>query len=146
MFGDQRQPILVRLLQIVLKTMNIYFEIRPVGLGQLDGAIWINMRDSKRTRPAGFEFSGENLQSGVKEEDSITDVENTVLDFRVMKPLSFLLVDERSFISLIMKFIDLNFSVITCSLQIKVCMFEGSVGFVLELNRKMTSFFVNQLI
>nr|GFB27578.1 hypothetical protein [Tanacetum cinerariifolium] len=129
--------------------MNIYFEIRPVGLGQLDGAIWINMRDGKRTRPAGFEFSEENLQSGVKEEDSITDVENTVLNFRVMKPLSFLLVDERSFISLIMKFIefiDLNFSVITCSLQIKVCMFEGSVGFVLELNRKMTSFFVNQLI
>nr|GFB00197.1 hypothetical protein [Tanacetum cinerariifolium] len=40
-------------------------------------AIRINMRDSKWTRPAGFQFTRENLQSGVKEEDSITDVENT---------------------------------------------------------------------
>nr|GEZ97682.1 reverse transcriptase domain-containing protein [Tanacetum cinerariifolium] len=97
----------------MLATMTIYFEIRPVGLGLLDGSIWINMRDGKWTRPVGFEFARENLQSGVKEEDSITDVENTVLDFRVMKPLGFLLVDERIFISLIMKFIELNFLVIT---------------------------------
>nr|GFA27982.1 reverse transcriptase domain-containing protein [Tanacetum cinerariifolium] len=37
------------------------------------------MRDGKWTRPAGFEFAGENLQSGVKEEDSITDVKNMVM-------------------------------------------------------------------
>nr|GEU64164.1 hypothetical protein [Tanacetum cinerariifolium] len=61
------------------------------------------MRDSERSRPVGFEFARENLQSGVKEEDSITDVENTVFNFRVVKPLSFLLVDDRIFISLIMK-------------------------------------------
>nr|GEX91156.1 hypothetical protein [Tanacetum cinerariifolium] len=37
--------------------------------------------------PVGFEFARENLQSGVKEKDSVTDVKNTLLDFRVMKPL-----------------------------------------------------------
>nr|GEZ37191.1 hypothetical protein [Tanacetum cinerariifolium] len=31
--------------------------------------------------PAGFQFARENLQSRVKEEDSIIDVENTVFDF-----------------------------------------------------------------
>nr|GEW17446.1 hypothetical protein [Tanacetum cinerariifolium] len=31
-------------------------------------------------------------------------------------------------------------------LQIKVCMFEGLVGLVLQLNGKMTSFSINQLI
>nr|GEV29592.1 hypothetical protein [Tanacetum cinerariifolium] len=55
------------------------------------------MRDGKWTRPTRFEFAEENLQSGVKEEDSITDVKNTVLDFRVMKPLSFLLEDDKLF-------------------------------------------------
>nr|GEX19941.1 hypothetical protein [Tanacetum cinerariifolium] len=72
----------------------------------------INLRNSKRARPAGFEFDEENLQSGVKEEDSVTNVENTVLDFRVIKPLCFLRVNERVFVGLItdfIEFIDLNF-------------------------------------
>nr|GFD07406.1 hypothetical protein [Tanacetum cinerariifolium] len=114
-----------------------------------DGAIGINLRNGERARPARFEFAEENLQSGVKEEDSITDVENTVLDFRVMKPLGFFFVNERVFVGLnteFIEFIALNFPVITCCLQIKVCMFEGPIGFVLQLNRKMTSFSVNQLI
>nr|GEY05165.1 reverse transcriptase domain-containing protein [Tanacetum cinerariifolium] len=46
----------------------------------------------ERARPSGFEFAGENLQMGVKEEDSVTDVKNTILDFQVEKPLCFLLV------------------------------------------------------
>nr|GEV99715.1 hypothetical protein [Tanacetum cinerariifolium] len=50
------------------------------------------MRDGKWSRPARFEFAGENLQTRVKEEDFVTDVKNTVLDFQVMKPLCFLLV------------------------------------------------------
>nr|GFC67557.1 hypothetical protein [Tanacetum cinerariifolium] len=32
-------------------------------------------------RLAAFEFSIENLQMGVKKEDSVTNVKNTVLDF-----------------------------------------------------------------
>nr|GEV85933.1 hypothetical protein [Tanacetum cinerariifolium] len=42
-------------------------------------AIRINMRDGKWTRPAEFQFARENLQSGVKEEDSITDFEDQSL-------------------------------------------------------------------
>nr|GEY99206.1 reverse transcriptase domain-containing protein [Tanacetum cinerariifolium] len=38
------------------------------------------MRDSKWSRPAGFLLARENFQSRVKEEDSITDVENTFED------------------------------------------------------------------
>nr|GFB62100.1 reverse transcriptase domain-containing protein [Tanacetum cinerariifolium] len=49
------------------------------------------MKDGKRSRLAGFEFARENLQTGVKQGDSVIDVENTVLDFQVMKPLCFLL-------------------------------------------------------
>nr|GFA49712.1 hypothetical protein [Tanacetum cinerariifolium] len=66
-----------------------------------------------------------------------------------MEPISFLLVDERVFIGLItkfIKFIELNFSVITRSLKIKVCMFQGLVGFVLKLNREMTCLSVNKLV
>nr|GEY57681.1 hypothetical protein [Tanacetum cinerariifolium] len=36
-----------------------------------------NLRNGKRARPAAFEFSGENLQTEVKKEDSVTNVENT---------------------------------------------------------------------
>nr|GEZ81022.1 hypothetical protein [Tanacetum cinerariifolium] len=35
------------------------------------------MVDSEWSRPAGLKLARENLQSRVKEEDSITDVENT---------------------------------------------------------------------
>ncbi|GJR50399.1 hypothetical protein Tco_1400920 [Tanacetum coccineum] len=70
----------------------------------------------------------ENLQSRVKEEDSITDVENAVFDLGVMDSLCFLFVDQRVFIGMItkfIKFIELNFSVITRGFDIKVCMLKG---------------------
>nr|GFA57207.1 hypothetical protein [Tanacetum cinerariifolium] len=51
---------------------------------------------SKWSRPAGLKLTQENLQSRVKEEDSITDVENAVFDFGVMKPLSFLFSEGQS--------------------------------------------------
>ncbi|GJZ51124.1 putative reverse transcriptase domain-containing protein [Tanacetum coccineum] len=43
--------------------------------------------------PAGLKFARENLQSRVKEEDSITDVENAIFDLGVMDSLCFLLVN-----------------------------------------------------
>nr|GFA42664.1 hypothetical protein [Tanacetum cinerariifolium] len=58
------------------------------------------MGDSEWSRLAGLKLTRENLQSGVKEEDSTTNVENAVFDLGVMKPLSFLFVDERIFIGL----------------------------------------------
>ncbi|GKD20279.1 hypothetical protein Tco_1221982, partial [Tanacetum coccineum] len=45
--------------------------------------------------PAGLKLARENLQSRVKEEDSITDVENAVFDLGVMDSLCFLFVDQR---------------------------------------------------
>ncbi|GJS24600.1 hypothetical protein Tco_0453232 [Tanacetum coccineum] len=65
----------------------------------------------------------------VKEEESrIIDVENAVFDLGVMDSLCFLFIDQRVFIGMItkfIKFIELNFSVITRGFDIKVCMLKG---------------------
>ncbi|GJU31162.1 hypothetical protein Tco_1174751 [Tanacetum coccineum] len=103
-------------------------------------AIWKNLGYSEWSTPTGLKLARENLQSRVKEEDSITDVENAVFDLGVMDSLCFLFVDQRVFIGMItkfIKFIELNFSVITRGFDIKVGMLKP-VSFVLELNRKMT--------
>ncbi|GKF15064.1 hypothetical protein Tco_0056526 [Tanacetum coccineum] len=77
-------------------------------------------RYSEWSTPAGLKLARENLQSRVKEEDSITDVENAIFDLGVMDSLYFLLVNQRIFISMItkfIKFVELNFSVITRGYQ-----------------------------
>nr|GFB06034.1 hypothetical protein [Tanacetum cinerariifolium] len=66
-------------------------------------AIREHMSDSKWSRPAGLKLARENIQSRVKEEDYITNIENAVFDFGVTKPLSFLFVDQRVLIGLITK-------------------------------------------
>ncbi|GJV38613.1 hypothetical protein Tco_1411090 [Tanacetum coccineum] len=45
-------------------------------------AIWKNLGYSEWSTPAGLKLARENLQSRVKEEDSITDVENAVFDLK----------------------------------------------------------------
>ncbi|GKF98107.1 hypothetical protein Tco_0296890 [Tanacetum coccineum] len=50
-------------------------------------AIWKNLGYSEWSTPVGLELARENLQSRVKEEDSITDVENAVFDLGVMDSL-----------------------------------------------------------
>ncbi|GJW38527.1 hypothetical protein Tco_0064372 [Tanacetum coccineum] len=95
-------------------------------------AIWKNLGYSEWSTPAGLKFARENLQSRVKEEDSITDVENAIFDLGVMDSLCFLFIDQRVFIGMIMKFIkfiELNFYVITRYFDIKVCMLGGLVSF-----------------
>nr|GEZ53357.1 reverse transcriptase domain-containing protein [Tanacetum cinerariifolium] len=47
----------------------------------LISAVGINLRNGERARPAAFEFTGENLQTGVKKEDFVTNVKNTTLPF-----------------------------------------------------------------
>nr|GEV29098.1 hypothetical protein [Tanacetum cinerariifolium] len=59
-------------------------------------AIREHLGDSEWSSPVGLKLARENLQSRFKEEDSITDVENAVFDLRVMKPLGFLFIDQRS--------------------------------------------------
>ncbi|GJZ82211.1 hypothetical protein Tco_0647384 [Tanacetum coccineum] len=91
-------------------------------------AIWKNLGYSEWSTPAGLKLARENLQSRVKEEDSITDVKNAVFDLGVMDSLCFLFIDQRVFIGMItkfIKFIELNFSVITRGFDIKVCMLKG---------------------
>ncbi|GJW96605.1 hypothetical protein Tco_0178413 [Tanacetum coccineum] len=91
-------------------------------------AIWKNLGYSEWSTPAGLKLARENLQSRVKEEDSITDVENAIFDLGVMDSLCFLFIDQRVFIGMItkfIKFIELNFSVITRGFDIKVCMLKG---------------------
>nr|GEY68681.1 hypothetical protein [Tanacetum cinerariifolium] len=67
------------------QAVTIDFEVWPVWLCQLDGAVGKDMRNGKRTRPAAFQFARKYLKSGVKKEDPVTNVENTVLNFRVIK-------------------------------------------------------------
>ncbi|GJS58101.1 hypothetical protein Tco_0652885 [Tanacetum coccineum] len=57
-------------------------------------AIWKDLSYSEWSTPAGLKLAQENLQSRVKEEDSITDVENAVFDLGVMDSLCFLFVDQ----------------------------------------------------
>ncbi|GJY41883.1 hypothetical protein Tco_0429153 [Tanacetum coccineum] len=68
-------------------------------------AIWKNLGYSEWSTPTGLKLARENLQSRVKEEDLITDVENAVFDLRVMDSLCFLLVNQRIFIGMVTKFI-----------------------------------------
>ncbi|GJU83479.1 hypothetical protein Tco_1285844 [Tanacetum coccineum] len=68
-------------------------------------AIWKDLGYGEWSTPAGLKLAQENLQSRVKEEDSITDVENAVFDLGVMDSLCFLFVDQRVFIGMITKFI-----------------------------------------
>ncbi|GJV44150.1 hypothetical protein Tco_1428686 [Tanacetum coccineum] len=77
--------------KVVLNTMTIHFEVWP--------GVWEN---SDRVP--------------VKEEDSITDVENAVLDLGVVNPLCLFFIDQRvliSFITELIKFIQLNFPMVT---------------------------------
>ena len=73
--------------------MPIYFKIWTVILRQLDGTIWKNFGNGVRSSPAGFKLTRKYLQSRVKKKDSVTNVENAVLDFGVMDLLCFLFVD-----------------------------------------------------
>ncbi|GKF14437.1 hypothetical protein Tco_0055899 [Tanacetum coccineum] len=88
-------------------------------------AIWKDLGYSEWYTPAGLKLARENLQSRVKEEDSITDVENAVFDLGVMDSqedsitdvenavfdlgvmdsLCFLFIDQIVFIGMITKFI-----------------------------------------
>nr|GEU62301.1 reverse transcriptase domain-containing protein [Tanacetum cinerariifolium] len=62
----------------MLDAVTIDFEVWPVWLCQFDGAIGKDMRNGKRTRPAAFQFARKYLESGVKKEDSVTNVKNTI--------------------------------------------------------------------
>ncbi|GJR11148.1 hypothetical protein Tco_0793800 [Tanacetum coccineum] len=70
-----------------------------------ESAIWKDLGYGEWSTLAGLKLARENLQSRVKEEDSITDVENAVFDLGVMDSLCFLFIDQRVFIGMITKFI-----------------------------------------
>ncbi|GJS93298.1 hypothetical protein Tco_0800266, partial [Tanacetum coccineum] len=60
-----------------------------------DNHRWENLSNGEWSGPVGFEIARENLKSRIEEEDSITNVENAVLDLGVMKSLSSLFGDQR---------------------------------------------------
>ncbi|GJT19284.1 hypothetical protein Tco_0877990 [Tanacetum coccineum] len=70
-------------------------------------AIWKNLGYSEWSTLAGLKLARENLQSKVKEEDSITDIENAIFDLGVMDSLCFSFIDQRVFISMITEVIKL---------------------------------------
>ncbi|GJT50179.1 hypothetical protein Tco_0976336 [Tanacetum coccineum] len=66
--------------KVVLNSMTVHLEIWPRVLGELNGSIWKDLGYGEWSRPTGFQLAREHLQSRVKEEDLITDVENAVFD------------------------------------------------------------------
>ncbi|GJX42128.1 putative ribonuclease H-like domain-containing protein [Tanacetum coccineum] len=125
-----RVPPTKRLFKVATLDLSPEF-ISPWGTSGDPGqprAIWKNLGYSEWSTPAGLKLARENLQSRVKEEDSITDVENAIFDLGVMDSLCFLFVNQRIFIGMItkfIKFVELNFPVITRGFDIKVCMLKG---------------------
>ncbi|GJZ30433.1 hypothetical protein Tco_0575480 [Tanacetum coccineum] len=97
------------------------------------------MRNGERSRPTGFQFTQEHLQSRIKEENLITDVENAVFDLGVMDPHRFYpLITSKEFIIRcsikFVLFIELIFDgdnpTVSCpNLDVS----KAPVGFVLEL-------------
>ncbi|GJQ96187.1 hypothetical protein Tco_0007326 [Tanacetum coccineum] len=61
------------------------------------------MGNGERSGPTGFKFTRENLQSRIKKKDSVTNVENAVLDFGVVDLLCLLFVNQRVLVGLITK-------------------------------------------
>ncbi|GKG48490.1 hypothetical protein Tco_0510375, partial [Tanacetum coccineum] len=59
-------------------------------LGLQDNGEW--------SRPTGFQFARENLQSRIEEENTVTNVENAVFDLSIVYPLGFLFIDQRVFV------------------------------------------------
>nr|GFC33246.1 hypothetical protein [Tanacetum cinerariifolium] len=91
--------------KVVLESMTIHLEVWSAGLREFDGFIREYLGNSEWSSPADLMLARENLQSRIKEEDSITNVENAVFDHGVMDPLCFLFIDQRVLIGLITKFI-----------------------------------------
>ncbi|GJT14000.1 hypothetical protein Tco_0861042 [Tanacetum coccineum] len=58
--------------KVMFYTMTIHFKVGP---GVLDNGEW--------SRPTGFQFARENLQSRIEEENSITNIENAVFDLSI---------------------------------------------------------------
>ncbi|GJV11355.1 hypothetical protein Tco_1352896 [Tanacetum coccineum] len=72
---------------------QIYWSMERETYGDPGLPIVKNLGYSEWSTPAGLKLARENLQSRVKEEDSITDVENAIFDLGVMDSLCFLLVN-----------------------------------------------------
>nr|GEY36509.1 hypothetical protein [Tanacetum cinerariifolium] len=49
--------------KVVLNSVAIHFEVRPVGLRWLNRAIWKDFGNSERSTPEGFKLARENFQS-----------------------------------------------------------------------------------
>nr|GEX90079.1 reverse transcriptase domain-containing protein [Tanacetum cinerariifolium] len=70
--------------KVVLESMTIHLEVWSAGLREFDGFIREYLGNSEWSSPADLKLARENLQSRIKEEDSITNVENAVFDHGVM--------------------------------------------------------------
>nr|GFB40284.1 hypothetical protein [Tanacetum cinerariifolium] len=72
-------------------------------MNQLCSTVRIDFEDSERAGPTGFKLSREYLQSRIKKQHLITNIENAVFDLVIVKLFSSFFVDERVLVSLIMK-------------------------------------------
>ncbi|GJW63508.1 putative reverse transcriptase domain-containing protein [Tanacetum coccineum] len=85
-----------RLQGTLIRTHHQVNKVRVTPLDIQHSAVYSDLRvlqkdmgDGEWSRPTGFQLALELLQSRVKEEDLITDVENAVFDLRVKDPLCF---------------------------------------------------------
>nr|GEW67402.1 hypothetical protein [Tanacetum cinerariifolium] len=67
----------------------------------------VDFRNCEWARPTGIKLTRENLKSGIKKQNLITNIENAVFDLVIMKLLSPFFIDEGVLVSLITKLIQL---------------------------------------
>nr|GFD06235.1 hypothetical protein [Tanacetum cinerariifolium] len=78
---------------IVLESVTINFEIATIKMDQLSSTVRIDFRDSEWARPTRFKLTQENLESRIKKQLLITNIENAVFDLVIMKLFSSFFVD-----------------------------------------------------
>nr|GEV71349.1 hypothetical protein [Tanacetum cinerariifolium] len=79
---------------IVLESMTINFKIATIWVDQLHSTVRVDFRDGEWARPTGFKLTQENLESGIKKQHLITNIENAVFDLVIVKLLSPFFIDE----------------------------------------------------
>nr|GEY92411.1 reverse transcriptase domain-containing protein [Tanacetum cinerariifolium] len=84
-----------RMLLLSLRTTEFRDRVEPTTrMDQLSSAVRVDFKDSEWARPTGFQLTRENLESRIKKQHLITNIENAVFDLVIMKLFSPFFVDE----------------------------------------------------
>nr|GFC69330.1 hypothetical protein [Tanacetum cinerariifolium] len=73
--------------------MTINFEIATIWVDQLSCTVRVDFKDCEWAGPTGFQLTRETLESGIKKQHLINNIENAVFDLVIMKLLSPFFID-----------------------------------------------------